>query len=127
MAAHVHSGFCEGEERRGVPLSKTRGLLPQIVLLNILKRVVMARSALTLCGESSRRGFDVLLLGGARGSEPQDIIFAIAQVLETARDRYDAGAVAQADIEKFHDNVSWGYVLKDLLSRGVSAVWARAA
>ena len=80
-----------------------------------------------LDAESARKGLNVLVSGGSRGSQTQDITFTMAQVLEKARDRHDAGAIAQADIEKFHDHVPWGFTLKGLLSRGISEAWARAA
>ena len=120
-------GFVKGKARGPIPVSKTRGLLPQTVLLNILNKLVMGRLGPTLDAESVRRGVNALVSGGSRGSQTRDITFTIAQVLEKARDRHDGGAVAQTDIEKFHDHVPWGFVLKGLLSRGISDAWARAA
>ena len=76
---------------------------------------------------SSDRGVKTILLGSGKGSQTQDVTFTASQVLEKARDRHNAGAVAQADIQKFHDCVPWGFVLKGLLGRGIPQGWARAA
>jgi hypothetical protein len=123
----VVEGFVKGKERGLIPMSKTRGLLPQTVLLNILNRIVMGRISPHLDAASERLGVKNIILGGGKGSQPQDITFATAQVLEKGRDRMNAGAVAQSDIEKFHDRVPWGFTLKGLLSRQVPEAWARAA
>ena len=120
-------GFVKGKERGQIPMSKTRGLLPQTVLLNVLNRIVMAKIGPRLDAASEHLGVKNLILGGAKGSQPQDITFTVAQVLEKGRDRHDAAAVAQSDIEKFHDTVPWGFTLKALLSRQVPEEWARAA
>ena len=120
-------GFVKGKERGCIPMSKTRGLLPQTVFLNILNRIVMGRIGPILDAASESLGVKDLMLGGAKGSQPQNITFASSQVLEKGRDRHDAAAVAQADVEKFHDCVPWGFTLKALLARKVPDEWARAA
>ena len=108
-------------------MSKTCGLLPQTVLLNIFNRIVMARVCPILDKESRDKGVGTLLLGGAKGSQTHDITFTRAQVLEKGRDRHGAGAAAQSDVEKFHDGVPWGFTLLGLLARKIPADWARAA
>ena len=90
-------------------MSKTRGLLPQTVLLNILNRASVG------C-------LNHLLLGGARGSRPLDTSFLKIHVLEIRRNRENAAAIAQADVEKFHDAVTKGFVLKALVSRQIHRV-----
>ena len=106
------------------PDVQNKGLLPQTVLLKIMNRIVMSKLGPFIDAASERYGFSNVVLGGVRGSQPQDISFTVSQVLETGRDR---SKVAQADVEKLHDYVPWGVTLKGLLSRQVPPAWAHAA
>lgn len=107
-------------------MSKTRGILPQTVLVNLLHKIVMSTVGPWLDRASEQRKVSHCILGGSKGSQPQDVSFAALQVLEKGRDRHDEGSVAQADILQFHDRVPWGYSLKAMLDRGIPAAWARA-
>ena len=101
--------FVKAKQRGSILMSKTRGLLPETVLLNILN-----------C--ASVGCLKHLLLGGAKGSQPLDISFVKMHVLEKRRHRENAAAIAQADVEKFHDAVTKEFVLKALVSRQIHRV-----
>ena len=123
----VVKGFVKAKERGNITVGKTRGLMPQTVLLNILNRLVMLHITPFIDIYSMEYGLSNVILGGNKGSQPQDVTFTIAQVLEKGRDRHNAAAVAQSDVEKCHDCIGWGSSLKALLSRRVPMAWARAA
>ena len=108
-------------------MEKTRGLLPQTVLLNLLNRIIIMNVGPLLDSASVASGVHRYILGATKGNQTQDITFSCAQVLEKGRDRHNAAAVAQADIAKFHDCVPWGFTLKALIGRSVPIEWACAA
>jgi len=108
-------------------MSKTRGLLPQSVLLNIMNLVVKERISPFIETASADKGIQNFILGGSKGCQPQDVSFTVMQVLEKGRDRRNQAAVAQADEEKFHDFVPWGFTLQGLLLRRIPAARACAA
>ena len=89
-----------------MPICKTRGLMPQTVL-NILNQLVMINITPCIDIFSIEHGLSNIILGGNKGSQPQDVTFAIAQALEKGRDRRNAAAVAQADVETCHDCIPW--------------------
>ena len=75
-------GFIKAKERGSIPFTKTCGLLPQTVLLNILNRMVMAKISVLLDRYSISSGVKQFINGGSKGSQPQDISFTASQVLE---------------------------------------------
>ena len=101
-------GFVQGKRRGKIPMSKTHGLLPQPVFLNIVNRLIIAKGGPFIDEASLAYDISTCILCSFKGSQPQDVSFSMLHVLETARDRHDSAAVAQADVEQFHDTLPWG-------------------
>ena len=91
-------GFIKAKEQGPIRMTKTRGLLPQSVIMQLLHRIVMETVGPILDKESDRLGLSNLILGGAKGGQPLDLPFTASQVLEKGRDRHNAAAVAQGDV-----------------------------
>ena len=64
------------------------------------RAVILARILPKMNTFSQSHGLHGVVLGCGKGGDTMDITFTMAQVLEKARDRMNAGAIAIADIRK---------------------------
>ena len=113
-------GFVKAKLRGVITADKTRGLVPQLALLQIMDRIVQKRVTPTLDTFSFDRSTKGLLLGSGKGGQTRDVVFCASQVLEKGRDRFNSAAVALGDIRKCYDELPWGHILKGFLRRNVA-------
>ena len=114
----VQTGNVKGKVLSPVTPSQTRGMVLQLVTLQLCNYLILNRILPKL--DAYARDLDVegVVLGCGKGGDTMDICFSMTQVLEKARDRMNAGAVAIADVRKCHDEVHWGQALAGALRRG---------
>ena len=104
----VQTGIIKGKIRSPVKASETRGLVPQLVVLQLCNNIVLNRIQPKMNEFSREHGLHGVVLGCGKGGDTMDITFSMSQILEKARDRMSAGAVAMADVRKCHDELPWG-------------------
>ena len=113
-------GFVKAKARGVITADKTRGLVPQLSLLQIMYRVLQKRVTPSLDDFSRERSMKGLLWDNGNGCQTRDVIFCASQVLKKGRDRFNSAAVALGDIRKCYDELPWGNVLRGLLRRSVA-------
>ena len=113
-------GVVKGKMRSPVRPSETRGMVPQLSFLQIANQIVLAHMNSKLDDFSELHGLQDVVLGMGKGGQTRDVTFFMSQVLEKARDDFNNGALAIADIRKCHDELPWASAFQGALRRGIS-------
>ena len=117
------NGFAKAKAQGPIPVSKTRGLVPQWSILQACHLVVRTKLEPVLDAWSQRHGTADIVLGSSRGGTPADLYFTALRVLEVGRDRKDEAVVGQADVKGYHDSIYWGALWGSLRARGDGREW----
>ena len=92
--------------------------------MQIASQVVLAHLSPKMDEWSERHGLSGVVLGTGKGGQTRDVTFFVTQVLEKARDNFNKGALAVADIRKCHDELPWAAAFQaafqGALRRGIS-------
>ena len=112
-------GVAKGKKRGVIGATDTRGIFPQLALLQLAHRVFMNRWKPAMDNWSQEHNLRGLVLGAGPGGQTRDMIFTISQVLEKGRDRLNNSCVCLGDIRKCHDELPWGSILQGSIRRGI--------
>ena len=118
------SGFVSGKTSNRPGPSETRAVLPQAALGQLVDRLLEQR--LLNFNEPFQCKHPVTLIGACKGSQPLDVAAACQIRVEKLLESGSKGAIAQADIARFYDNVDLLAVLSDLEAHGLDRATAKA-
>ena len=80
-------GVVKAKLRGSITPDKTRGLVPQLCLLQITHNILLNRMSSALNAWSREREMKGLVLGSGKGGQTRDLLFCVSQALEKGRDR----------------------------------------